>query len=547
MVLNTPLFVLCVQPMKVEHTAQMDKHTKLLVDRGDHVDVGELLAGDVLCELDSSSLVEKDKEQQILVEQSSADVEKGRRNVEIQINQNLSDLAAASLKLELAQLDLRKFVEGEKIQQENEYKGEVLIAQEELSQADEVYQFYKRIAKKGYKSQVELETKRLNVVKARNKLAVQQDKLKVLQKYQFARNYSEFRANAEEAGRELKRVRLSGLAALAQFQADLRAKLLKYSVELEKLHRLQRQIAACRLVAPEKGTVVYANQRSRRQEQVVIEEGVSIRERQKIINLPDFSQMKVEAKIHESKISNVREGMPVKIRIDAIPDRIFNGVVEFVPDVSVRGEWPNMDLMLYETMIRITDQVSDLKPGMNAEVRIIAEERDNVRQVPIQTVIAVGDSHIAYVLTDNGPELRKHVKVGQSDGKMVEIISGLKEGERVIMNPKTHFGKEINELRAHAMRSKAKASAKAAGTRKPFAGGKPSSARKKGKRGKKPAGSWNAASVLGRLDKNKDGALTRDEVPSQMPFDRMDVNSDGKIDRAELSAAFRKRPAGGRP
>ena len=547
--LNTPLFNVFVPPMKVVHTVELGEHTKLLVDRGDHIDVGGLLAGDVLCKLDSSSLMQNEKDQQILLTQAGADVEKGRRNVEIQINQNLSDLAAAKLKLELARLDLQKFVEGEKIQKENESKGEVLIAQEELSQADEIYQFYKRIAKKGYKSQVELEKSRLNVVRARNKLSVQQDKLKVLQKYEFARNYSEFKANAEEAGRELQRVRLSGLAALAQFQAELKSRMLKHSVETEKLRRLQRQIAACRLVAPEKGTVVYANQRSRRSEQVVIEEGVTIRERQKIINLPDFSQMKVEAKIHESKISNVREGLPVKITIDAIPDRVFNGIVDFVPDVSVRGDWPNMDLMLYETMIRITDQVNDLKPGMNAEVEIIAEERDKVRQVPIQAVIAVGDSHVAYVLTDDGPELRKNVKVGLSNGKMVEIISGLEIDERVVMNPKTHFSQKINDLRAEATRLKAKELAKAASKRRsnPKAKGSGSKRgkKKKKKTGKRPGGATDPAAAFAYFDKNKDGAITRDELPSRMPFDQIDTNKDGKIDRGEMTTAIRKYSGGG--
>lgn len=545
MVINTPVFFAVVPSTKVEHTVDMGERTQVLIERGGHVDAGQYLAGDVVCLLDSSTLEQQEIDQQSAVTTAEAEVEKARRNVEIQINQNMSDLAAAALKLKLAQLDLEKFVEGEKIQQENEFKGEVLIAQEELTQADEIYQFYKRIAKKGYKTQPEVETARLAVVKARNKLAVQKDKLKVLQKYEFIRTYSEKKALAEEAVRELKRVRLSGLAALAGFKAELKAKVLKLSVEQKKQQRLQQQIAACTLVAPEKGTVVYANQKSRRSAEVVIEEGVSVRESQKIISLPDFTQMKVEAKIHESKISNVREGLPARIRIDAIPNHTFNGVVEVVPNVSVKGEWPNMDLMLYETQVRIIDKVADLKPGMNAEVEIISEERDDVLQVPIQAVIAVGDSHIAYVLTDRGPELRKNVKIGLSNGKHVEILSGLEAGERVVMNPKTHFGKQINELRAEALSSQAKAGAKAGRKRKFNSKRKPSGPAGKKWTKKRPGGSkFDPAAAFRRMDKNGDGALSRDEAP-QLPFDRLDANKDGKLDRAELSAGFRKRPGGG--
>ena len=550
---GTPWFFVQLPGTRVEHTPTMGKSTRLLVEQGDKVKVGDFLAGDVLCELDSSALVEKEKQQQILVTQASANLERARKDVEIQLNLNLSDIAKAKLALDLARLDLKKFVEGEKIQQENEEKGNVLIAQEEMTQADELYRFYQRIAKKGYRSQVELEAKRVALVKARNKLEVARDKLNVLQNYTFERTYKERKELAEEAGRELKRTNLKGLAALSQFLAELRAKLLTYSVEQEKLERLQRQIKACKLVAPQDGKVVYANQRSRRSETVVIEEGVSVRERQRIINLPDFSQMKVEAKIHESKISNVREGLRVRIRIDAVPDKVFSGIVETVPDVPVKGEWPNTDLMLYETLIRITDDVSTLKPGMNANVEIIAQERENVQQIPLQAIIAVGDSYVAYVRDDTakrGAVIRNDVKIGASNAKMIEITGGLKDGEQVVMNPMTHFGDEINELRALASQKKAKASAKAAGIRKAADGsafkGK-GKGRRKG-RGKRPAGKKiDPLGSFRNLDRNSDGALTKDELPGQMAarFETMDADKDGKVVLSEFTTATRSFSRGG--
>lgn len=487
LVIRTPWSIIYYPGTPVVYHVPPGKYTQVLVEPGDRVRSGDYLAGDVVCELDSSSLVEKEKQQQIAVTQAAADLEKGRKNVEIQINQNQSDLAAAKLNLDLARLDLKKFVEGERNQQLNELRGDVLIAQEELTQAEEVYRFYQRIAKKGYKSQVELETARVAVVKAKNKLAVAQEKLKVLQDYTFERTYKELQEKADEAERELKRVRLQGLAALAQYKAELQARQLTYSVELEKLRRLQRQIKACKLVAPQNGKVVYANQRSRRSEPVVIEEGVQVRERQKIINLPDFSQMKVEVKIVESKISNVREGLRAEIRVDALPERIFTGIVEVVPDVPVKGEYPNYDLMLFETVVRITDtNLTGLKPGMNANVEIIADERDDVLQAPVQSIVSIGDSYVAFVYTENGPELRKDIRIGASNDKTVEIVGGLKEGERVIMNPKTHFRRKITELRALATEKLEQAAAKRDAARKRRAARKRGT---KGRRKKRPAGS----------------------------------------------------------
>jgi HlyD family secretion protein len=553
---STPWFFVQLPGMRVEHAPTMGKSTKLLVSQGDRVKVGEYLAGDVVCELDSSALEEKEKQQQILVTQAGANLEKARKDVEIQINLNLSTLAAARLKLDLAVIDLKKFLEGDKIQQENEGKGIVLVAQEEMTQADETYQYYIRLAKKGYRSQVELETQRVRLVKARNTYDVARDKLKVLQNYTFERTSKELTQLAKEAARELKRVNLTGQAALDQFMAGMRAQQLTYSVELEKLVRLQRQIKACRLVAPQDGKVVYANQRSRREASVVIEEGVAVRERQRIIDLPDFSQMKVEAKIHESKISNVRDGLRARIRIAAIPDRVFNGIVETVPDVPVKGEWPNTDLMLYETMIRITDDVSSLKPGMNANVEIISQERENVLQIPIQAIVAIGDSYAVYVRdlsAKRGASIRHDVKIGASNAKMIEVLGGLKEGEQVVMNPMSTFGDEIAELRATASQKKATANAKEAGKfrngAKQRGGGK--GKRSGGKRRGRKAGGFDPAAVIKGMDKNGDGAVQKSEAtgPLAENFDRTDTNKDGKIDLQEFRAAMqnfrRKGPPGG--
>jgi len=548
-ILSTPWFLVPLEGQLIEHRAVMHEYTKVIVDVGERVEAGDYLVGDVLCVLDSFMLEEQEKTQQIAVTQAEADLEKGRKNVEIQINQNLSDIAAAQLKLDLALLDLKKFERGERIQQLNEHKGEVLIAQEELTQAEETYRFYKRLAKKDYKTQVDVETARVAVVKARNKLAVAQEKLNVLQNYTFERTHKELTEMAEEARRELKRVQLSGLAALAQFQAELRARQLTYSVELEKLHRLQRQIKACTLVAPQDGKVVYATQRSRRREPEVIEEGATVRERQRIINLPDFSRMKVEAKIHESKISNVREGMQARIRIDAIPDRVFKGKVEDVPDVPVKGDWPNTDLMLYETQVRIHDDVTGLKPGMNATVEIISQERDDVIQVPVQALVAVGDGFIAYVRDDESPTgatLRENIKIGVSGSKTVEIKSGLEPGEEVVMNPKTHFGSEISRLRAKVKKSRAKAAAEAARNRRDT-GNSGKAKRKSTKARKTRSRSGNAMQAFQKMDKNSNGTVEKGEArgPLQKNFDKVDANGDGKVDAGEFQIAIQARSGGG--
>ena len=433
----------------VAHPVEVGDHTEIVVSQGSEVKAGDILAGDLCVELDSSQLQEKEKQQQIDVTRATADLEKAQKDVELKRTQIESDTASARLTFELAQLDLDNYTSGEFQQQVNTIDGKILIAQQELNQAKENYEFAKRVAKKGYKSQNELETARIAVVKAQNTLNVEQGNLKVLREFTYTRTIKEYTERAEDSKREIERVRLAGEAAMAQVTAEYKARELMYQLEIDKLRRYQQQIAACKMIAPQAGQVVYASvQSSRGSSVVVIEEGASVRENQEVIRLPDFSQMQVEARIHESKISQLQLGLSVLIEIDAFPGEVFHGVIDTISSVPLPGRWPNFDLKEYEAGIRIldaTERVEKLKPGLTASIQIIVGERDNVLQVPVQAVIAIGEMRLAYVLTPSAPE-RRPVKTGDASDTHIEILDGVAEGETVILNPRTSFADQLNDL-----------------------------------------------------------------------------------------------------
>jgi HlyD family secretion protein len=151
-------------------------------------------------------LVDKQKEQQIKLTQATADLEKASKNVEIQVKQNESDIAAANLLHELAVLDLEKFVDGDRSKLRNEKDGELQLAEEELIRAKDTYEFSKRIAKKGYKTQQELEANRIAVKKAEINRNKAEEALRVLSNYEFKRTSAELKEKVEEAIREQNRV-----------------------------------------------------------------------------------------------------------------------------------------------------------------------------------------------------------------------------------------------------------------------------------------------------------------------------------------------------
>ncbi len=102
----------------------------------------------VVCELDSSALREKAKQQEITVTQADSAMAQANEKLQITKTQNESDIAAAQLKLDLALLDLKKYRDGEYLQQQKEMKGNEEIAREELVRAKENYDFTKTQVKK---------------------------------------------------------------------------------------------------------------------------------------------------------------------------------------------------------------------------------------------------------------------------------------------------------------------------------------------------------------------------------------------------------------
>lgn len=555
------------------YEVRMGEFSEMLVTDGQKVRKGEFLAGDVCCELDSSAIQEKGQEQKIKNTTAKANLEKAGKDIEIQETTNQSNVAKAKLAEELAQLDLVSYTSdgGEYEQAVETVKGDLKQLEEELSINQEEYERVRDQARLGYANVNTLESARLKVTQTGIKFRVKSGELAVLEKFTKIRKESELKQTAEDTKSETIRARLEGEALMTQMKAAFDAASLTLAVEQEKLALFERQIKACRLVASQAGEVVYASQKSNRgSEPVVIEEGASVRERQAIINLPDLEHMKIDARIHESKISRVIVGQPAEIEIDAIPGDPYRGKLQSISSVPIPGSWPNTDLKEYEAAIEILDdpaRVRKLKPGMTAQIRIIVEDRkEPVLQVPVQSVVAFSGYYYTYVATKDGAE-RREIKVGDANDEFIEVIDGVGDGESVVMSPRTHFSKELSALeseksaeveknRVHAETPDRKSGGgpggqKGAGVGGPGVGGPPGEGGA-GAGGPSsaggPPGGMDPKAMFEGMDKDKDGIVTKEEHPRPEFFDRSDKNGDGKLTLEEMQEAFRARSQqGGAP
>jgi HlyD family secretion protein len=538
--------------------------------------------GDVIVKLDMSKLNNDKQSQEIAVEKAAAALKTAETNLEIQEKQNESDIAAAKQKVELAVLDLEKYKDGDYEQEKNTINGEIQLAKEELTRAQDKYDYTKRLVKKGYAKQSEVEADRVAVEKAKINYGVAEEKLRVLDDYTKKRQIAELESNATEFGRELERVRLQAEAKLTKYRADLQEARLTAKVEQDKFSKILVQMEACTIRAPRDGLIVYVNTRQggfRGSSEPLIYEGAKVKERQPIINLPDVTNMRVNARIHESKINMVKEKLQATIHLDAKAGEVFHGEVSDVALVASSGNWPNVNLKEYVTMIKLTDdteKVSQLKPGSTAEVEILIDRLNDVLQAPVQSFVERGGRYFAW-LSVNNVITRREVKIGRSNEQMTEIVEGLDVGDRLVQTPRTVLPKEIALLEEDvpATVESATSSLKVPEpTAKPAGppgggrggrrgeGGGPGSPGEGGGGGggqfaggpggggggRRGGGGGDPAEFFARLDKNGDGKLSEDEMPEWMPKDRfaaMDANKDKLVDKDEFMKAMEAFRAGG--
>ncbi len=184
--------------------------------------------------------------------------------------------------------------------------------------------------------------------------------------------------------------------------------------------------------------VVYANDPTRafNRNQPQIEEGSTVRERQKIFSLPDLKgSMRVNTKVPESFVDQVRQGLRARIEIDAFPGESLAGVVN---DVSPLPDSPNLfnvERKVYTTHVNMGHGPKGLRPGMNAHVEILVTELDNVISLPFKAVVRLDDKTQVAVKKPDGGFVWREVTLGLSTDKVVEIKTGLEKGDLVALDP----------------------------------------------------------------------------------------------------------------
>lgn len=236
----------------------------------------------------------------------------------------------------------------------------------------------------------------------------------VLQQAQQNAALREVQAREREAGQQLERVEAlkdRGFATRSSYDSQVAAA----AQARAQAQQVRAEIGERVIRAPFSGWVSLRN----------ISVGAIASQGTTIATISDLSVIKLDFTVPETMLNAIREGQAIEARSDAYPDRVFRGTIRTIdpvvdPDtraVTVRALLPNPD--------------RSLRPGMLLTVAVESAPRTGL-SVPELAVIGEGDARFVYILDEQRRARRTPVRTGVRSQGRVEIVSGLRPGQRVV-------------------------------------------------------------------------------------------------------------------
>ncbi|HVO65488.1 MAG TPA: efflux RND transporter periplasmic adaptor subunit [Syntrophales bacterium] len=152
-----------------------------------------------------------------------------------------------------------------------------------------------------------------------------------------------------------------------------------------------------------------------------------------VVTIADMSSLEVEADVSESNLSLIKPGQPCQIQLDALPDSRFNGVVKTIV--------PTADRTKASIMVKVafTDNDPRILPEMSAKVaflsRPVKQEEMKPRTALDRNAVIDRSSRKVVFLVRGDEVAETSVSVGEQFGEMIEVLSGLKSGDKVVLRP----------------------------------------------------------------------------------------------------------------
>lgn len=214
-------------------------------------------------------------------------------------------------------------------------------------------------------------------------------------------------SNNYSRAQKLLTQKLISAEANDQIRFDLESA--KASLNLAKL-----ELSYTNVIAPISGVVA----------QRMVKQGNLVTLNSPVYRIVNTQYLEAVINVPEREMALIKNDMPVRMLVDAIPGKVFEGVVDRISPVMDSGSGT----------FRVTSAFNSdktLRSGMFGRLEIAYDQRDNVLTIPRAALIE-DEGESAVYLVRSGKAIRVPIKIGYSNGEIAEVISGIRQGDKVI-------------------------------------------------------------------------------------------------------------------
>jgi multidrug efflux pump subunit AcrA (membrane-fusion protein) len=351
--------------------------------------------GDLIATLDTTAL--------------SIELDRARQDV----RQAEADLQLAEVDREEAEASATAAAEGEGALTVEEAQARLHAAERRATRLREEHAQLEPLLKRGFITREELRKTADALDAAEEDLALTRKRVQVL--VELTRP------------RELQRTRLQRAQKAAQLE-QARTRLAEARVRAQALEAL---VASGSIHARRPGLVIHeellsANPRRK------VRVGDRVTASQGLLTIPEVDRMVMETSVAESEVRRVRPGQRARIQVDAFPALPLQGTVTRVGTLARPAPDRPFDDKRFDVQIELETVSPALRPEMSARADITVAHRPRALLAPVTAIFDTSEGLVAYVKQREGYEARR-VEIGESDGTSVELLSGVVEGDRLML------------------------------------------------------------------------------------------------------------------
>jgi macrolide-specific efflux system membrane fusion protein len=254
-----------------------------------------------------------------------------------------------------------------------------------------------------------------------------------IQQQRLALEYASLQLGRAERSRAVAIAPQMELDQARHEAATARARLTMSRVALATARDRLRYTA---IEAPIAGTVT---QRGINPGEVVVPGVTATVEGKPLLVIADLSTLLVKIDLNQIDVARVRKGQAAEITVDALPGKKYTAhITKVAPAAVAAARGQGADVFPVEAELDPAQDLAEIKPGMTADVRIVVATEKGVLLLPIEAVVTSKEQNRVTVIDDGGRQPRtttRDVTVGARNDRDVQIKSGLRQGDRVLINP----------------------------------------------------------------------------------------------------------------